>query len=67
MLKLSNIKDTFGEGDAGLKEAVADLLGIPETSILSLTIQKRSVDARIKTMSALSTQQRCRLMTKRGF
>ena len=48
MLKLSNIKIPAESGDAGLKARAAALLGIPESDIMSLTILKRSVDARHK-------------------
>ncbi len=48
MIKLPNIKVPAAKGDAGLTEAAALLLGIKQASILSLTILKRSVDARHK-------------------
>jgi len=48
MIKLSNIKIPASAGAGGLKTAVSELLGVPETSIRSLTVLKRSVDARHK-------------------
>jgi uncharacterized FAD-dependent dehydrogenase len=48
MIKLSNIKIPAASGDAGLRAAVAELLGISVESIQSLRILKRSVDARHK-------------------
>jgi uncharacterized protein len=48
MLKLSNIKVPAATGSGELPAFVAKLLGIPRKDIKSLTILKRSVDARHK-------------------
>jgi uncharacterized FAD-dependent dehydrogenase len=48
MIKLSNIKVPAAKGDTGLTKAAADLLGIPPAAIRSMSILKRSVDARHK-------------------
>lgn len=48
MLKLSNIRIPAAAGSGGLKKAIANLLGVPETSIGQPTVLKQSIDARRK-------------------
>ncbi len=48
MIKLTNIRISASAGDAGLKASIARLLDIPEASITTMAILKRSVDARHK-------------------
>lgn len=48
MIKISNLRLPAAEGNGGLRAAAAERLGIPPSAISSLTILKRSVDARHK-------------------
>jgi uncharacterized FAD-dependent dehydrogenase len=48
MLKLTNIKVPAAAGEKGLKTHLAKLLGVPAEAVRSVTILKRSVDARHK-------------------
>ena len=48
MLKLSNLRLTAQRDGAGLLQAAAGMLGIPETGIVDLSIYRLSIDARRK-------------------
>ena len=48
MINLSNIKIPASAGNTGVTAAAAGLLGVPETAVRSLTVLRRSVDARHK-------------------
>jgi uncharacterized FAD-dependent dehydrogenase len=48
VVKLTNVKVPAGTGDDGLKAHLSGMLGIPTSDIQSLTILRRSVDARRK-------------------